>query len=639
MQKIFEEKNLFRPDLSVILKENIEIINWRGHIHGTPDMIVEVLSKSMLGICDLQNWKGDASGQMKNYKRLLMYMKPYLGLFGLAIICIVMASGANLYLPWIIKDMIDKVLAEKDMAMLNFISVSIVVVFAIRGFFYYWQSYLVSYIGQKVVVDVREVMFRKFQRMPMAYFDKHQTGETMSYLTNDVSAIQSALVDNLIEFFTEAAILVGSIAMMIYLDWKLTLLTLITVPLVGYAMKIFGKKIKRAGTLIQERLADLTSLLQESISSIRVVKSFVREDYEIKRFREENELNFQAMMKNVRLTALLTPTVEFLAAVAVTAIVWFGGYEVVNGIMSAGALVAFLTYAVNLANPVKRLSRIYGRMQTALAAIDRIFSVLDMEETVNDKPNAKILPKVSGHVSIENVTFSYDGTHNALENVNIEVKPGQMIAFVGPSGAGKSTVANLIPRFYDVNSGSIKIDGLDIRDVTVNSLREQIGIVPQETLLFGTTVMENIRYGRLDATDEEIVKAAKAANADVFIRELPEGYQTMIGERGLNLSGGQRQRMAIARAMLKNPQILILDEATSALDTESEKIVQAALDDLMVGRTSFVIAHRLSTIFSADKIFVIDKGKICESGTHKELLALNGIYTKLYNIQFAGVEP
>ena len=574
---------------------------------------------------------------MKNYTRLLAYIKPYLGLFGLAIICIILASGANLYLPWIIKDMIDKVLAERDMEMLNVISVSIVVVFAFRGFFYYWQSYLVSYIGQRVVVDVREIMFRKFQRMPMAYFDKHQTGETMSFLTNDVNAIQSALVDNLIDMFTEGAILIGSIGMMLYLDWKLTLLTLVTVPLVGSAMRIFGKKIKSTSRVIQEKLADITSLLQESISSIRVVKSFVREDYEIDRFRTENELNFKATIDNVKISSLLTPTVEFLAAVAVTFIVWFGGYEVVNGIMSAGALVAFLTYAVNLANPVKRLSRIYGKIQKAMAAIDRIFGVLDLPETVNDKPDAIVLPKVSGHVKVKNVTFSYDGVHNALEDVSFDVQPGQMIAFVGPSGAGKSTIANLIPRFYDVTAGAIEIDGHDIRDVTVHSLREQIGIVPQETLLFSTTVMENIRYGRLNATDDEVIAAAKAANADKFIRELPEGYQTQIGERGLNLSGGQRQRMAIARAMLKNPQILILDEATSALDTESEKIVQSALDDLMVGRTSFVIAHRLSTIFAADKIFVIDKGRVCESGTHKELLELGGVYSNLYNIQFSSL--
>ncbi|WP_026766860.1 lipid A export permease/ATP-binding protein MsbA [Selenomonas ruminantium] len=571
---------------------------------------------------------------MKNYKRLLQYIRPYLKQLGLAIVCIVVAAACNLYLPWIIKDMVDKVLADKDMVMLYVICVSIVVVFLIRGIFYYGQSYLVSYIGQKVVIDVREVMFRKFQRMPMAYFDKHQTGETMSYITNDVSAIQSALVDQLIEMVTESSILIGSIAMMLYLDWKLSLLTLVVIPLVGQAMKIFGRKLKRNGTVIQERAADITSLLQESISSIRVVKSFVREDYETKRFINQNILNFQAAMKNVQLTSLLTPTVEFLAAVSVTFIVGFGGYEVVNGQMTAGALVAFLTYAVNLANPVKRLARVYGNLQRAMAAVDRVFAVIDLPEPIRDKEGAKELPKIEGHVKVEHVTFGYKEGINALEDVSLEVKPGQMIAFVGPSGAGKSTIANLIPRFYEINSGAISIDGQDIREVTVASLREQIGIVPQETMLFSTTVMENIRYGRLDATDEEVIEAAKAANADVFIRELPQGYDTPIGERGLNLSGGQRQRMSIARAILKNPRILILDEATSALDTESEKIVQSALDSLMVGRTSFVIAHRLSTIFNADQIYVIDGGRIKEHGTHEELLAKNGLYSHLYNIQF-----
>lgn len=573
---------------------------------------------------------------MRNYKRLLMYIRPYLKRLFLAVLFIVLAASANLYLPWIIKDMVDDVLAAKNMVMLNFIAVSIVVVFVFRGIFYYGQSYLVSYIGQRVVIDIREVLFRKFQRLSIAYFDKHQTGETMSYLTNDVNAMQNALVDNLIEAVTESAILVGSLIMMVYLDWKLSLLTLTVIPLVGQAMKIFGRKIKVTAKVIQERLADITSLLQESISSIRVVKSFVREDYEIKRFCKENDLNFQAAMKNIQLTSMLTPTVELLAAVAVTFIVWFGGYEVVNGEITAGALIAFLTYAVNLANPVKRLSRVYGNIQKAMAAVDRVFDVIDLEETVKNKEGAADLPEVKGAVTIKDVVFSYaKDKPPALKHLSLEVKPGEMVAFVGPSGAGKSTVANLIPRFYDVDSGEILIDGHDIRDVTLESLREQIGIVPQETLLFSSNVRENIRYGRLDATDEEVEAAAKAANADVFIRELQDGYDTLIGERGLNLSGGQRQRIAIARAILKNPRILILDEATSALDTESEKIVQAALDKLMVGRTSFVIAHRLSTIFHADHIYVIDNGEITEHGTHDELLKLGGLYHSLYQIQFA----
>ena len=571
---------------------------------------------------------------MKNYKRLLKYIRPYVKQLCFAIVCIIMAAAANLYLPWIIKDMVDKVLTDKDMGMLNIICLGIVVVFILRGVFYYGQSYLVSYIGQKVIIDVREVMFRKFQRMPMAYFDKHQTGETMSYITNDVAAIQSALVDNLIEMVTEGSILIGSLVMMLVLDWKLSLLTLVIIPLVGQAMKIFGRKIKRNGTVIQERMADITSLLQESISSIRVVKSFVRQDYEIDRFVKQNELNFQAAMKNVQLTSLLTPSVEFLAAISVAVILWFGGYEVINGALTAGALIAFLTYAVNLANPVKRLSRVYGNLQRAMAAVDRVFNVIDLPEPIHDKKDAIELPPIQGHVAVDHVDFAYKEGVPALVDMNLEAKPGQMIAFVGPSGAGKSTIANLIPRFYDVTSGAIRIDGHDVRDVTIASLRNQIGIVPQETMLFSTTVRENIRYGRLDATDEEVEMAAKAANADGFIRDLPMGYDTKVGERGLNLSGGQRQRISIARAIRKNPRILILDEATSALDTESEKIVQAALDKLMVGRTSFVIAHRLSTIFGADQIYVIDHGHIQEHGTHEELLAKGGLYSTLYNIQF-----
>jgi len=571
---------------------------------------------------------------MKNYMRLLAYIKPYTRRLALAVVCIIMAAGANLYLPWIIKDMIDDVLMSKDMVMLNLIAAGILVVMFTRGVFYYGQSYLVSYVGQRVIIDVRSVLFRKFQRMPLSYYDKQQTGTVMSYITNDVAVMQSAIVDNLIELVTEGSILIGSLAMMIYLDWKLSLLTLMTIPLVGFAMKIFGRKLKRSSTVIQERVAEITSLLQESISAIRVVKSFVRESYETKRFEEQNWRNFQAAMKNVKLSSLLTPTVEFLAAIAVTFIVWFGGYEVVNEVITAGELVAFLTYAVNLANPVKRLSRVYAAIQKAMAAADRVFAVMDLNEKITDVPGAKPLPPIKGKVEFKDITFSYKEGQPALQHISLKAEPGQMIALVGPSGSGKSTIANLIPRFYDVDSGVITIDDHDIRQVTADSLREQIGLVPQETMLFSTSVMENIRYGRLEATDEEVIEAAKAANAEEFIKELPEGYDTKLGERGLNLSGGQRQRLAIARAILKNPRVLILDEATSALDTESEKIVQDALDNLMVGRTSFVIAHRLSTIFNADQIFVVENGHLREHGTHEELLAAGGLYSNLYNIQF-----
>lgn len=575
---------------------------------------------------------------MKNYLRLVSYIKPYISRLVLAVICIVIAAGCNLYLPWIIKDMIDDVLVAKDMETMKWICIGVIVVFLIRGVFYFGQTYLVSYVGQRVIMDVRIQLFRKFQRTSTAYYDKHQTGSIMSYITNDVGAMQAAVIDNMVDLVTESSILIGSIVMMVYLNWQLTMICMVLVPIVSYAMKMFGRKQKSTGLKIQETISDVTAQLQESISAARVIKSFVREDYEIKRFDDVNYKSFRANMKNVQVSSFMNPTIETIAAMAVAALLWFGGYQVASDVITAGELVAFLTYGVNLSNPVKRLSRVYGNIQKAMASADRVFGVLDMDEGLYDKPNAKPMPSIKGHVEFKNVTFSYDGADNALENLSLEAKPGEMIALVGPSGSGKSTIANLLPRFYDINAGSIEIDSMDIRDVTKASLREQIGIVPQNTVLFSTTVMENIRYGRLEATDEEVIEAAKSANADEFIQHLPEGYNTKLGERGMNLSGGQQQRIAIARAILKNPAILILDEATSALDTESEKIVQDALDQLMVGRTSFVIAHRLSTIFNADKIFVVENGHLREQGTHEELLEKGGLYKTLYDIQFHNTE-
>ncbi len=572
---------------------------------------------------------------MKNYKRLLLFIKPYIPRLGLAVICIIFAAAANLYVPWIIKDLIDDVLARRDISTLNLLSCGIIVVFFFRGIFYYGQTYLVSYVAEHVIIDIREVLYCKFQQFQLAYYEKQQTGTIMSYITNDVAALQVALVDSLIEMVTETSIFLGSIGMMVYLDWKLTLITLIVVPLIGKAMKIFGNKLKISGAVIQERTADINALLQETISAARVIKSFAREDYEIDRFRKQNYLNFRANMKSVQLMSMLTPIVEFLAAVIVTIILWFGGYQVIHGVLTAGALVAFLTYAVNLANPVKRISRVFGTVQRAMAAADRVFGVIDTEEEIKDAKDAFPLHEVEGRVEYKNVSFSYEkGGKTILDNISITAKPGQVVAIVGPSGAGKTTIVNLLPRFYDITAGEILIDGVDIRNVTINSLREQIGIVPQETILFSETVYQNILYGRLDATEEEVYEAAKAANAHNFILELKDGYNTRIGERGVTLSGGQRQRLAIARAILKNPRILILDEATSSLDTESEELVQDAIDKLMVGRTSFVIAHRLSTILEADRIIVMDQGRIVEAGTHQELLAQEGIYSRLYHIQF-----
>lgn len=575
---------------------------------------------------------------MNTYKRLMSYIRPYLPRLSLAVICIIAAASANLYVPWVIKEVIDKVLAEKDMMMLNTIAFGIVVVYLLRGIFFYGQTYLMSYIGQRVIIDIRQAIYRHLQRLSLSYYEKRQTGTIMSYITNDVAALQGALVDSIIELVTELSVLIGSVGMMFYLHWKLSALTLITTPLVAFTMNVFGKKLRSTSTVMQERAADITSVLQETISAVRVVKSFVREDYEVERFGKENFSNFRAQMKNAQLMATLTPVIEFLAAIGVTVIIWYGGWEVINGNLTAGALIAFLVYAVNLSNPIKRLSRVYANIQRALAAAERVFVVLDTEPEIQNIPGAVDLPAIHGEVVFHDITFEYKQGEPVLSQVSLTAKPGQMVAIVGPSGAGKTTIANLIPRFYEPTYGFISIDGFDIKTVTLDSLRKQIGIVPQETVLFNGTVYENILYGDLDATREEVIDAAQAANAHKFIMAMPDGYETQIGERGSKLSGGQRQRIAIARAILKNPRVLILDEATSALDTESEKLVQEALDKLMISRTSFVIAHRLSTVIRADLILVMERGKIVERGTHAELLAKGGLYSKLHEVQFSKKE-
>lgn len=575
---------------------------------------------------------------MTLYLRILSYIKPYMHRLIFAMFCTIMAAAGNLYIPWIIKDMIDEVLADKNGTMLNWIAASIIAIFVVRGLFWYGQNYLMSYVGQSVIIDIRAAVFKKLQRLSVSFYDKNKTGTIMSYVTNDVNALQSAMVENTIEMITEGFILIGSVVAMIYLDWRLTLFTVSIFPVVLWFMEFFGKKIRKTGGRIQECTADITSVLQESVASARVIKSFVREDYEVDRFDVENRANFRANMKNAQLMATLTPVVELVAAIGVTMIIWYGGNNVINGTITAGSLVAFLTYAVNISNPIKRLTRVIGNIQKALAAAQRVFMIIDMPEEIAESRDAKQLPEVSGKVEFQNVSFAYDDKGNVITDLSFSVKPGEVIAIVGPSGAGKSTIANLLPRFYDVNKGDIKIDGHSVREVTLDSLREQVGIVPQETMLFNGSVYNNILYGRLDATKEEIEAAAKAANAHDFIMQLTDGYETKLGDRGVNLSGGQRQRIAIARAILKNPRILILDEATSALDTESERVVQEALNRLMVGRTSFVIAHRLSTVKNADKILVLEKGNLVESGTHDELLALDGLYAHLYKIQYRNKE-
>lgn len=571
---------------------------------------------------------------MNLYLRILKFIRPYLGRLIAAGFCTVMTAAANLYVPWIVRDVIDKVFQNKDSDLLNLISLGIVVIFFARGIFYYGQSYLMNYVGESIVIDVRGIVYRKLMTLSTHFFDTNKLGTIMSYVTNDVAALQGAMVANSIEIITETSVLIGSVGAMVYLDWKLTLFTFCTFPVVLFFMDFFGKKIRKSGHRIQQATADITSILQETLAATRVVKSFVREPYEIARFDQQNKANFYANMKSAKLMGTLSPVIEFIAALGVTAIIWFGGRSVIGGDITAGSLVAFLVYAINISNPIKRIARVLGSIQKALAAAERVFYIMDLTDTIPQKPDAITLPSVEGNVEFRHVSFAYNKGETILHDVSFSAKPGQAIALVGPSGAGKSTVASLLPRFYDVTEGAIFVDGHNVRDVTLASLREQVGIVPQETNLFNDTVYNNILYGRLDATRDEVIAAAKAANADEFIQQLPKGYDTQLGDRGVNISGGQRQRISIARAILKNPRILILDEATSALDTESERIVQEALDRLMVGRTSFVIAHRLSTIQNAAKIIVLDKGSIVEEGTHQQLMAKHGLYAHLHDIQF-----
>lgn len=575
---------------------------------------------------------------MTDYARLLHYVVPYWRRGIAAIIAMILGALTTLAVPWIIRNIIDEVLAAKNLVALNWIAFGILVLFFLRGVFSYLQGYLMSYIANRVIIDIRNEVYARVQRLSLRFFDTRKTGSLMSRLTNDIGALQTAIVDNFVNIVKESVILIGSLVGMVILHWRLTLLCIIIVPLVSITIKYFGRKLKKSGHMMQERIADVTSHLQETIGGIRVVKSFFREDYEIARFRQINQASFGAAMKAARQSSQLSPIVEFIAAIAVTAIIWYGGWSVIDGELTAGELIAFLIYAINLANPVRRLSALYGDIQRSMAAGERVFALLDETPDIREKADAIALPALRGDVVFDAVHFRYEPSKEVLSGISFHAEPGQKIALVGPSGSGKSTIANLIPRFYDVTAGAIRIDGHDVRDVTLASLREQIGIVPQDTALFNTTIEENIRYGRLDATDEEVAAAVRAANAEEFVRQLPQGLQTSIGDRGLVLSGGQRQRIAIARALLKDPRILILDEATSALDTESEQLVQAALERLMVGRTAFIIAHRLTTIQDADHILVIDRGRIVESGTHQSLLALHGMYYNLYTLRLQGEE-
>ena len=576
---------------------------------------------------------------MNIYRRFLKYFKSLKLEVFVGLVCLIIDTGARLALPKVIQKFINT-LSVGDVEALNTVNVlviGLIILYLFKGLCYYGQSYLLAYVGQKVVYKLRKRLYEHLQHMSLSFHQKMQVGELISRVTNDVKVVENSVVLALPGLISQPLTLVGAITIIFITHWKLALFSFLIVPLVAVAANKFGTKMRKVSGKIQGHLSDITTIVQENFAAIRIVKAFSREDDEIEKFNESLEGNFNANLKSIQITSAMAPLVELIAVIGIVTIFWYGSREVINGNLSTGELIAFLGYMAILNSPLKLISRDFNLVQKAIGALERIFEILDTNEFIEEDADAKVLESVDGQVNFENLSMRYSPEEDeALKNINLKVEPGKVVAFVGESGAGKTTLVNLIPRFYDPTSGKVTIDGQDIRRVTLDSLRRQMAIVPQETILFKGTVAYNISYGNPDANIDQIIEAAKKANAHDFIMEFKEGYDTMVGERGESLSGGQRQRVAIARAILADPKILILDEATSALDTASEMLVQAALDEVMSNRTTFVIAHRLSTIINADMIVVLDNGEIVEKGTHQELLKKEGQYFNLYQAQQKG---
>ncbi|WP_027891003.1 ABC transporter ATP-binding protein [Calidithermus chliarophilus] len=567
-------------------------------------------------------------------RRLLAYTRPYRWGLVVAGLASLVSTAFNLIFPQVVGRLIDVSFLEANLARLDQLLFVLLGVFAGQAVFSGVQSYLVARAGEGVVADLRKSLYAHLLTLSPRFFERNKTGDITSRLTSDISTVQAVVSSTLVQLFTQPLVLVSTLAILFLTNWKLTALILAVVPVVILAAIFLGRMIRRASKEFQDRVADANARAEETLSGIRVVQSFTAEPQETRRYGQLIGKSFQVAMRRALLGAVLNPVVFFAIFAALGLVLWYGGRLVALKEIGPGQLFTFVLYTFNIAATVGTFTGIFTQLQSALGASSRIFELLDERPDLPEPAHPKPLSAVQGHVRFQNVRFGYGERGEVLRGVSLEAKPGQVVAVVGPSGAGKSTLVALIPRFYDVTGGGITIDGLDVREVSLRELRSHVGTVPQETLLFSGSIAENIGYGRPGAGEAEIVAAAKAANAHDFISAFPEGYGTLVGERGVKLSGGQRQRIAIARALLKNPRILILDEATSSLDSESEMLVQEALETLMRGRTTFVIAHRLSTVRRADMIVVLEDGRVVQQGTHEELLAAGGLYRDLYELQF-----
>jgi subfamily B ATP-binding cassette protein MsbA len=576
---------------------------------------------------------------------------PHLATLGIAMLAVIGESAANLLQPWPLKIVLDDVLRSKEshaavmrwihrliggdpVAMLKFACIFVLLIALLDAVCSYTEKYLTTSVGQWIAYDLRSTIYAHIQRLSLAFHDQKRTGDLISRVTDDIDAIQSFITSGLLSVLVNLMTLLGMIGVMFYLNWQFTLIALSVAPILFAIVFTYTRRIKKAAREVRKKEGEITSVVEEVLSSIRVVKAFAREDYEVRRLEDEGLEGVEIALRARSLKAKLTPIVGIIVAVGTALVLWFGARLVMNGGLSAGSLVVFILYLGKMYKPMQELSKMTDTYSKAAVGYERIQEVLETEREIKDQPGAKAAPRFKGEIEFDHVSFAYEPETPVLTDVSFKIRPGQMVALVGPTGAGKSSIISLIPRFYDPTSGVVKIDGADVRRYRQKSLRQQISFVLQETMLFHAPVWQNIAYGKPGAPRREIIKAAELANASEFIEKLAAGYDTVLGEKGMTLSGGQRQRIAIARAVIRNTPILVLDEPTSGLDSSSEKLVFEALDRLMANKTTIVIAHRLSTVRNADCIFVIQDGRIVESGKHEKLMALDGLYAELHNLQF-----